>query len=221
MDSRGFNFCFAMRKFCVDVCLRHPEFRHIDMSRVVVTYAQARSAVEWGMQAKLTPMRFERGAMTEKRDGQTFTVQRLFHQQTEMLYILTFYLPRFLNQTYMEKLVTVFHELYHISPQFDGDIRRFSGPCYMHTGSQAEYDRMFEIMLSTGTAERLNDAARPNSYLVQSDPADVARLKKVDAEIKERIQRHLILRGLVWNARLRPVVTPVRGHEPSRLPCVS
>jgi len=144
VDSRGFNFCFAMRKFCVDVCLRHPEFRHIDMSRVVVTYAQARSSVEWGMQAKLTPMRFERGAMTEKRDGQTFTVQRLFHQQTEMLYILTFYLPRFLNQTYMEKLVTVFHELYHISPQFDGDIRRFSGPCYMHTGSQAEYDRLME-----------------------------------------------------------------------------
>ena len=42
-------------------------------------------------------------------------------------------------------------------------------------GSQEEYDRMFEIMLSTGTAERLNEANRPNSYLVQSDPADVAR----------------------------------------------
>ena len=44
-------------------------------------------------------------------------------------------------------------------------------------GSQEEYDRMFEIMLSTGTAERLNDATRPNSYLVQSDPADVARVE--------------------------------------------
>ena len=44
-------------------------------------------------------------------------------------------------------------------------------------GSQAEYDRMFEIMLSTGTAERLNDAKRPGSYLVQSDPADVARVE--------------------------------------------
>jgi phosphoenolpyruvate carboxykinase (GTP) len=44
-------------------------------------------------------------------------------------------------------------------------------------GSQDEYDRMFEIMLSTGTAERLNDSLRPNSYLVQSDPADVARVE--------------------------------------------
>lgn len=142
VSGSSFNFCMAMRQFCVDVCLRHSEFQHIDMSRVVVTYAQARSSVEWGMQAKLTPMRFERGQMTEQRDGQTFTVQRVFHNQKEMLYILTFYLPRFLNQSYMEKLVTVFHELYHISPQFNGDIRRFSGPCYMHTGSQAEYDRL-------------------------------------------------------------------------------
>lgn len=44
-------------------------------------------------------------------------------------------------------------------------------------GSQEEYDRMFELMLATGTAERLNEAKRPNSYLVQSDPADVARVE--------------------------------------------
>ncbi len=44
-------------------------------------------------------------------------------------------------------------------------------------GSQAEYDRMFELMLATGTAERLADAKRPGSYLVRSDPADVARVE--------------------------------------------
>lgn len=44
-------------------------------------------------------------------------------------------------------------------------------------GSQNEYDRMFEIMLQTGTAERLNESIRPNSFLVKSDPADVARVE--------------------------------------------
>jgi phosphoenolpyruvate carboxykinase (GTP) len=44
-------------------------------------------------------------------------------------------------------------------------------------GSQAEYDRMFERMLASGTAQRLNPAKRPNSYLVLSDPADVARVE--------------------------------------------
>ena len=44
-------------------------------------------------------------------------------------------------------------------------------------GSDAEYDRMFELLVATGAAERLNDAKRPNSYLVLSDPADVARVE--------------------------------------------
>jgi len=69
----------------------------------------------------------------------------LYQDGEEMLYILTFYLPRFLNLSLDEKLVTVFHELYHISPAFDGDIRRFSGTCYMHTGSQADYDRQMAV----------------------------------------------------------------------------
>ena len=144
MTGQNFDFCLATRRFCEDVCRRHPEFHHIDMSRVVVTFAQTRSPVEWGMQAKLTPMRFEKGALTQKRGRRTWTVQRLFHEGREMLYILTFYLPRFLNLSYTDKLITVFHELYHISPDFDGDIRRFAGNCYMHTGSQASYDRQME-----------------------------------------------------------------------------
>jgi phosphoenolpyruvate carboxykinase (GTP) len=44
-------------------------------------------------------------------------------------------------------------------------------------GSQAEYDRMFELMLASGTAKRLDPEKRPGSYLVLSDPADVARVE--------------------------------------------
>lgn len=145
LARRQFDFCLAIRNLCDDICRRHQAFRHIDLNRVVITYAQTRSAVEWGMQAKLTPMRFENGALSENRDGQRWTVQRICHQGQEALYVLTFYLPRFLNQTPDEKLVTVFHELYHISPQFDGDIRRFAGACYMHGHSQAAYDRRMAV----------------------------------------------------------------------------
>ncbi len=42
-------------------------------------------------------------------------------------------------------------------------------------GSQAEYDEMVRLMVASGTARKLT--ARPNSYLVWSDPADVARVE--------------------------------------------
>jgi len=58
----------------------------------------------------------------------------------EMLYLLTFYLPRFLDQSFQHKLTTVIHELWHISPRFDGDLRRFGGRCYAHSSSQRRYD---------------------------------------------------------------------------------
>jgi len=110
--------------------------------------------VSHGMQAKLTPLRFENGELVTRRRGRSWTVQRLFCGEQEMLYILTFYLPRFLQHNFKEKMITVLHELYHISPDFNGDIRRLSGRYHVHSHSQKEYDRqmgtLVEEYLSTG-----------------------------------------------------------------------
>ena len=76
--------------------------------------------------------------------GRNYTVQRVYVGKHEVLYVLTFYLPRFQDNTFREKMITVLHELYHISPHFDGDIRRFSGRYHAHSGSQKEYDRLME-----------------------------------------------------------------------------
>ncbi len=144
-DFGPFDFTQSIAKLCEDLTNRHEAFMHIDMSRVAVCFAQARSSVLHGLQAKLTPMRFENGAMTAQRQGRIWTVQRLYLGKREMLYILTFYLPRFLDQSFQEKFVTILHELFHISPKFDGDIRRFGGRCHVHTHSQKEYDDQMEV----------------------------------------------------------------------------
>lgn len=140
-----FDFTLAVHRLCDDISCRLDEFLHIDMSRVAVTFAQARRRVLHGLQAKLTPMRFEGGALTSRRRGRTWTVQRLYQQDREMLYILTFYLPRFLDLSFKEKMITILHELYHISPRFDGDIRRMHGRYHVHSHSQREYDRQMEL----------------------------------------------------------------------------
>lgn len=158
--AQHFDFCRAMASLCDDICQRHREFQHIRMPEVAVTFSQTRSPVEWGIQARLTPLRFRDGAITELRNGRHWAVQRLHHQGREMLYILSFFLPRFLNLSFEEKLITVFHELYHISPQFDGDIRRFEGSCYMHTGSQKNYDRQMGVF----ARQYLNMGAPPELH---------------------------------------------------------
>jgi len=142
-----FDFSRAMARLCTDIAGRLDLFSHVRMEHVAVTFAQARRRVPHGLQAKLTPLRFANGELTTRRDNRLWTVERLFNGDVEMLYILTFYLPRFLDHTFREKMITIFHELYHISPRFDGDIRRMEGRYHVHSHSQRDYDRQMEKLI--------------------------------------------------------------------------
>lgn len=141
MTRTPFDFTQAVTRLCEDIVHRTPDLVHVRMPQVAVSFAQARLRVLHGLQAKLTPLRFERGSLITQRGRTSWTVRRVFRDEHEILYILTFYLPRFLDQSLEEKLITVFHELFHISPRFDGDIRRMDGRYHVHSHSQKEYDR--------------------------------------------------------------------------------
>jgi predicted metallopeptidase len=139
--STGWDFTASIRALCADLVARLPELGHIDLDRVGIGFSQARKRVPHGVWAKLTPLRFEAGSRTMVRRGRTWTIEPVRDRSgRELLYLLSFYLPRFLDLPMDEKLTTVVHELWHISPNFDGDLRRHHGRCFAHGSSQRRYD---------------------------------------------------------------------------------
>ena len=153
-SARGFDFTAVMRRVCQEIVQRTPELAHVDLERVAVSFSQARKAGAYGLFASLTPLRFAGGASTTVRRGRTYAIQRFRGSDgREFLYILTFCLPRFADLSLREKLITIFHELWHISPHFDGDIRRHEGRCYAHTSSQAEFDQAMGVLADRWLAQ--------------------------------------------------------------------
>jgi predicted metallopeptidase len=152
--NRPFHFCGAVRRLCADIVARTPELAHVDVARLLIATTQARNGRPYGLQARVTPLRFRGGALARRQRGVTFQVQRYFVDGTEVLYLMTFCLPRFLNQEFDDKFVTLFHELYHVSPTFDGDLRRHGGRCEVHTRSQRRYDEQMARLARAYLASR-------------------------------------------------------------------
>jgi len=191
--AEPFDFTLHIRRLCEDMAGRLPELAHIDMSRVEVCFCQARKAVPHGIFASLTPLRFKDGAAMTVRRGQPHAIQRVRDAAgREMLYILSVYLPRFQNLDFREKLITVLHELWHISPQFNGDIRRHSGRYHAHSHSQAEYDEEMG---------RLADA-----WLDHSPPR--ALWAFLEDDFLQLMTRHA---GIVGVKIRRPRIVPLEG----------
>ena len=110
MSQSPFDFTARMRLVCQDMAARLPELAHIDLDRVAVCFCQARKRVAHGLFASLTPLRFAGGAATSVRRGRPVTIQRLSDWDgREMLYVLSFYLPRFMDLDFREKLITILH----------------------------------------------------------------------------------------------------------------
>jgi len=189
-----FDFCGHVQRLCEDIVYRCANLRHIDVSRLLFAMTQARSARSFGLQARTTPFRFRDGLLIRQRRNVTYQVQRYFVGPREILYLLTFCLPRFLDQAFDDKFITLFHELYHISPAFDGDLRRHDGRYTIHSYSKRDYDKY------------MTDLAR--EYLASSPEPSLHAFLRLDfAQLQER---HGSVVGVVVP---RPKIIPI-GREP-------
>lgn len=188
------DFTDAMERLCADICARIDELSHVDMSRVAVGYRQARRRTLHGLQASLTPLRFTGGAEQGVVRGRRLLCPRVIDRHgRDCLYLLNFYLPRFFDHPIEERLTTVTHELWHIGPAMDGDLRRHDGRCYAHGRSQREFDAHAESL-----ARR---------WLASDPPAELFLL--LESSFAELLAAH----GAVVGARYpTPRMAPLSGR---------
>jgi predicted metallopeptidase len=156
------NLTLELERLIAHIAGHLEEFSHIDPRRVLVCVSSARGGGIHGTYAKIHPLRFEDGSRrkTVRRGIRSYEYEMpsILHRGEEMLYVVYFLVPRYLNLPFREKMITLFHELFHISPDFNGDIRRFPGKNYAHGGSTRKYN-LYMGKLVDSYLEALEDRA--------------------------------------------------------------
>lgn len=144
-SATGFDFTGNMTLLVEDIVRTHPFFKHINIKNILIAISPSNGNKN-GVVAKLRPMLFEGGSRTKVVRGIEYAAPEVIINDTNILYIVYFHLPRFLNHgNGKTKLATVLHELHHISPLFNGDIRRYSGKNYAHGNSRKDFDDLISI----------------------------------------------------------------------------
>jgi len=171
------NLSAELERLVADIAGRVEEFSHIDPRRVLVCVSSTRNGGVHGTYAKIHPLRFEDGTRSKiiRRGVRKYAYEMpvISHRGADMLYVVYFLVPRFLNLPYREKLITLFHELYHISPEFNGDIRRFPGKNYAHGSSTKRYNACMAKLV--------------DAYLEKHEPTALTAFLEGDmAAIRER-----------------------------------
>ncbi|MBQ9799146.1 MAG: hypothetical protein IJO40_04310 [Thermoguttaceae bacterium] len=135
-----FDYTNALSVVCRDICAKTPIFQKYDLDYVGFACRRTRNNELHGVFASLTPLLFEGGGLATYRRGSYWKAPDVVADGRKLLYVLTVYVPRFLDLPLNEKIRTLTHELYHISPDFNGDVRRFPGKNYAHGASREKYD---------------------------------------------------------------------------------
>lgn len=119
---------------------------HIEPARILHGVSQARTRSRYGVYAQCHALRFKHGAREMVTRNWKFVWPEIRVRGQEMLYYITYFLPRFLDQAPVERLKTLLHELYHISPKFNGDLRRFGGRNEFHSAEfHRDVDKLAEL----------------------------------------------------------------------------
>ncbi|MCB9895987.1 MAG: hypothetical protein H6839_16255 [Planctomycetes bacterium] len=148
MAKRAYNLTDDVSLLVHLLVKRVDRLAHIRAGQVIHGVSQARTRSRYGVYAQCHGLRFKHGKREQKtRDGHAWQWPIIKVRGQEILYYITYFLPRFLDQPARERLHTLLHELYHISPKFNGDLRRFPGRNEFHGNKHADFDGVVDLIL--------------------------------------------------------------------------
>lgn len=119
------------------------EFKSFDINKILICCASNRKDFKGATYGKLLPLRFKDGSEIIKHNGRFYTIPKVKINNIEILYIIYFYIPKFINLSAKDKVNVMFHELYHINPEFNGDIRRMGKFKSAHGHSRKSFEEKY------------------------------------------------------------------------------
>ncbi|MCL1865765.1 MAG: hypothetical protein FWF73_08155 [Spirochaetes bacterium] len=152
------------------------EFKSFDINKILVCCASNRKDFKGAIYGKLQPLRFKDGSEIIKHNKRYYTIPRIVLNNVEILYIIYLYIPKFFNLTVMDKINVMFHELYHISPEFNGDIRRMSNFKSAHGHSKKSFEEKY-IKFASNYFNNINGT--PFNGFLQMNFEDIKKQFKV------------------------------------------
>lgn len=143
MKKEPFNITDALTLIIKEMINNTEEFKLFDINKILLCCGTNKSTSRGGIYGKLVPLKFENGNDIIKHKGFYYTIPRLTINNIEIIYIIYLYIPKFLDLTAKQKIDVMFHELYHINPEFNGDIRRMGKFKKAHGHSRKSFDEKY------------------------------------------------------------------------------
>jgi predicted metallopeptidase len=121
---RGFDYTAQLSHVVADVARTLDAFAHVRADEVLVTFGRSKGQTPFGLYARVVPL----------------GVGQYHYRGRPYRYLMAIFLPRFHDQPLEDKVLTIVHELYHLSPRFDGRLRVVGGVPGGHGPSRRAYD---------------------------------------------------------------------------------
>jgi len=148
------TYLSAVEGLITDIAETVEELAYIEPDQIAVNFKRSRDGLSEEVLAETTGLSDSNFGSIQKKEGRIekfLASKTMLKDGIPIKYSVDLYIPAFFNLKFKEKLLTIFHELYHIHPKFDGELRMFKGKGYKHGSSMERYDKYMEYLVEKYT----------------------------------------------------------------------